>query len=232
MTPFRRRRAGCWAVAILLTFFVAHWVLSVFMQTFFLHRYAAHRMFSMSPRAEKVFHFLTWLFQGSSYLNRFLGGYPSWPALERIGDAWVVRVAFGAAYVVPYLIWAPHWAFFLLLPAHFFMGPLHGAIVNWAGHMYGYRNFATDDRSRNTIPFDFVTLGELFQNNHHRYPQALDFGARAWEIDPASWVIRLFSLLRIIRVEKVQTIPRPGAAREPSTQPSPVSALADPDASA
>src|SRR5678816_2830945 len=69
MTPFRRRRAGCWAVAILLTFFVAHWVLSVFMQTFFLHRYAAHRMFSMSPRAEKVFHFLTWLFQGSSYLN-------------------------------------------------------------------------------------------------------------------------------------------------------------------
>ena len=34
-----------------------------------------------------------------------------------------------------------HWAFFLLLPVHFLMGPFHGAIVNWAGHKYGYRNF-------------------------------------------------------------------------------------------
>ncbi|HTJ83038.1 MAG TPA: acyl-CoA desaturase, partial [Polyangiaceae bacterium] len=56
-------------MAVILTFFGLHWVLSVFMQTFFLHRYSAHRMFTMSPRAEKVFHFLTFLFQGSSYLN-------------------------------------------------------------------------------------------------------------------------------------------------------------------
>jgi stearoyl-CoA desaturase (delta-9 desaturase) len=246
-------------VLVVLSFFVAHWVLSVFMQTFFLHRYAAHRMFTMSTRAEKVFHVLTFLFQGSSYLNprgyallhrehhafsdtdrdphsphtskgffdmnlrtakryaglwsgtiepeaRFLGGYPSWPALERLGDSWVTRVLFGVAYTLVYLAYAPHWAFFALLPAHYFMGPLHGAIVNWGGHKYGYRNFDTDDKSRNTLPFDFLTLGELFQNNHHRYGQSLRFAARAWEIDPTYYVIRAFDALGFIRIEKEQTM--------------------------
>lgn len=253
-------------MAIVLGFFVAHWVLSVFMQTFFLHRYAAHRMFTMSPRAEKVFHLLTFLFQGSSYLNprgyallhrehhafsdterdphsphiasgfidmnvrtatryaglwrgtvqpeeRFLGGYPSWPALERVGDSWLTRLAFGAAYTVPYFLFAPHWAFFLLLPLHWFMGPLHGAIVNWCGHKYGYRNFDTTDRSKNTLFFDFVTLGELFQNNHHRFGQSLNFAARAWELDPAYWVIRALAALGAITIEKEQVMRFPDRPR-------------------
>ena len=55
-------------MAILL-FFVLHWYLSLFVQTFFLHRYAAHRMFTMSPFWERAFHVFTWLAQGSSYLN-------------------------------------------------------------------------------------------------------------------------------------------------------------------
>ena len=54
------------AIAI---FFVLHWQLSVFFQSFFLHRYGAHRQFEMSPRMEKVFHFLTWIVQGSSFLS-------------------------------------------------------------------------------------------------------------------------------------------------------------------
>jgi stearoyl-CoA desaturase (delta-9 desaturase) len=54
------------AVAI---FFVLHWQLSVFFQSFFLHRYAAHRMFRMSPFWERAFHLATYLAQGSSYLR-------------------------------------------------------------------------------------------------------------------------------------------------------------------
>ncbi|MCI0670636.1 MAG: hypothetical protein L0Y64_09260, partial [Myxococcaceae bacterium] len=50
-------------------FFFSHWVLSVFFQSLFQHRYAAHRMYTMSPRTERVLHFLTYLVQGSSYLN-------------------------------------------------------------------------------------------------------------------------------------------------------------------
>jgi len=252
-------------VLAIATFFVAHWVLSVFMQTFYLHRYAAHRMFKLSTTWDRIFHLLTFLFQGSSYLHpmgyallhrehhafsdterdphsphtsrgfldmnvktalryvalrkgrirteaRFEGGVPSWPALERVGDFWLTRVAFGGLYTLFYIAFAPHWAFFLLLPAHYLMGPLHGAIVNWGGHMYGYRNFGTDDKSRNTLPFDFLTLGELFQNNHHRYGQSLNFAARWFEIDPSYWVIRLFAKLGILQIEKEQHPRYPEAA--------------------
>jgi stearoyl-CoA desaturase (delta-9 desaturase) len=207
-------------------FLVGHWVLSVFFQTFFLHRFGAHRMFTMSPAWERFFHLCTYVFQGSSYLNprgyailhrmhhaysdtpgdphsprvhrtpwrmmnhtrdlyrnicsgrypveaRFEGGYPSWPALDRFAGRWVSSVLWATAYTGFYLVFATAWWQFLLLPVHFFMGPVHGAIVNWFGHYLGYRNFDQNDDSRNTLPFDFVTLGELFQNNHHRH------GARA-----------------------------------------------------
>ena len=39
------------------------------MQSFFLHRYGAHKQFALSKRWERVFHFATWLTQGSSYLS-------------------------------------------------------------------------------------------------------------------------------------------------------------------
>ena len=57
-----------YSLVVLIIFFAAHWWGSVFMQTFFLHRYGTHRMFTMSMFWERTFHLLTFLFQGSSYL--------------------------------------------------------------------------------------------------------------------------------------------------------------------
>src|SRR5690606_7129010 len=56
---------------IIFAFFIAHWYLSLFFQTFFLHRYASHKAFTMSPAMEKVFFVLTWIFQGSNYLSPY-----------------------------------------------------------------------------------------------------------------------------------------------------------------
>ncbi len=53
----------------ILAFIVAHWYLSLFTQTFFHHRYAAHRMFTMSRGWEKFFYYLSYLFQGASYIS-------------------------------------------------------------------------------------------------------------------------------------------------------------------
>ena len=55
-------------------FFVAHWYGSLFSQTFFHHRYAAHKMFTMSPFWEKVFYFFSYVVQGSSYLSPYAYG--------------------------------------------------------------------------------------------------------------------------------------------------------------
>ncbi|HEX7669223.1 MAG TPA: fatty acid desaturase, partial [Polyangiaceae bacterium] len=53
---------------IIIAFFILHWQLSVFSQTFFLHRYGAHRMFTMSKGWERFFYLFTYVTQGSSYL--------------------------------------------------------------------------------------------------------------------------------------------------------------------
>ena len=133
---------------------------------------------------------------------RFAGNYPVWPLIDRIGSSILSRLLFGAAYTAFYIAFATHWWLFLLLSIHYFMGPLHGAIVNWCGHKYGYTNFDNKDKSKNTTPFDFLMLGELFQNNHHRHPNSANFGKRWFEIDPVYPVMKLMHWMRIIKLRK------------------------------
>jgi stearoyl-CoA desaturase (delta-9 desaturase) len=52
-----------------IIFFIVHWYVSLFFQTFFHHRYAAHRMFTMPKFWEKFFHITAFIAQGSSYLS-------------------------------------------------------------------------------------------------------------------------------------------------------------------
>jgi stearoyl-CoA desaturase (delta-9 desaturase) len=241
---------------IILAFFLFHWFLSLFFQTFFLHRYASHKMFKMNPFWEKVFYLFTFLSQGSSFLNprayaimhrmhhaysdtekdphsphfikdvyglmiqtkniyieylthktepepEFRDRYPTWHPIDRIGDLWITRVLFGLGYVAFYVAFATSWWWFLLLPIHFLMGPIHGAIVNWCGHKYGYSNFDNDDHSKNTLPLDFLMMGELFQNNHHKRPNDANFAKRWFEFDPSYAVIRFLHLVRVIKLRKV-----------------------------
>ncbi len=235
----------------ILCLLAAHWGLSIFAQTFFLHRYGAHRMFTMSPAWERFFYLLAFVAQGPSFLvprayailhrqhhtfadteqdphtprffsnvasmmwhtkhqydvyayrrgepeARFLGGTPEWPFIDRLSQRWSTRVALSLLFVLFYAHFAPSLWWFLLLPVHWTMGPIHGAIVNWCGHRYGYRNFDTEDDSKNTLRLEFVTMGELFQNNHHQFPTRPNFAVRWFELDPAYQVMRLLAWLRII----------------------------------
>ncbi|QEC51622.1 stearoyl-CoA desaturase (delta-9 desaturase) [Anseongella ginsenosidimutans] len=242
---------------IILYFFLVHWFVSLFFQTFFLHRYASHKMFNANPFWEKFFYFCTWFFQGASFLNPRAYGimhrmhhaysdtekdphsphffkdvfsmmwqtkkiyndyvkhnvkperafdveYPTWPLIDRIGDHWASRIGWGLAYTAFYIVFATHWAMFLLLPIHYLMGPVHGAIVNWCGHKYGYSNFDNHDHSKNTTPWGFAMLGELFQNNHHKHPNSPKFSKKWFEIDPVYPVMKLMHYMRIIRLRKMQ----------------------------
>jgi len=53
----------------ILVFFIVLWYSSLFCQTFFQHRYAAHGAFKMSKGMERLFFILTYLTQGSSYMS-------------------------------------------------------------------------------------------------------------------------------------------------------------------
>lgn len=242
---------------IILLFLILHWYLSLFGQTFFLHRYGAHKMFTMNKFWEKFFYIFAWVTQGSSYLNprayailhrmhhaysdteqdphtphffkevftmmmhtkkiyndvlnkrvvvdeKFDRDFPEYPAIDRIADHWYTRIGFGAAYVVFYVAFATHWWMYLLLPIHFLIGPIHGAIVNWAGHKYGYRNFESGDKSKNTLFLDILMMGELFQNNHHHAGSRPNFAAKWYEFDPTYPIILLLDKLHVIRLARVK----------------------------
>jgi len=133
----------------------------------------------------------------------FQGNYPEWPIVDKIGNSWAWRIACGLFYIGFYVAFANHWWMFLLLPIHFLMGPLHGAIVNWCGHKYGYSNHDNDDHSKNSLPWDFLLMGELFQNNHHKKPNSPNFATKWWEFDPTYPVMKVLHWMRIIKIRKV-----------------------------
>lgn len=257
------------AIAI---FFVGHWWASLFFQTFYLHRYASHRMFTMSRFWERFFYLCTYLAQGASFLTprgyailhrmhhaysdtpkdphspsqhpgifsmmkstwtiyhgiayrqvepeaRFTGGYPEWPAIDRLGRSWPLRIVWGALYLLFYVKFATSPWMFALVPIHWLMGPIHGGIVNWCGHRYGYRTFDNNDDSKNTLIFDFLTGGELLQNNHHRFGQSPNFAVKWFEIDPAYQVMRVMGWLRIIDFgAKPQVVRLPEAPAQTSAE--------------
>ena len=66
---------------VILLFLIIHWYLSLFMQTFLQHRYAAHGAFSMSNFWERFFYIAAYITQGSScaYLLLPAGGFWCFP---------------------------------------------------------------------------------------------------------------------------------------------------------
>ena len=135
--------------------------------------------------------------------KRFIEGVPRWDAFDRIARSWPSRLFWGALYVGMYVQFAEYWWLWLLLPLQFLFSPIHGAIINWFAHKYGYRNFEVGDTSRNFLPVDFLMMGESYHNNHHKHGGRANFGGIRWhEIDPTYQVIKVLNMLNIIQIAK------------------------------
>ena len=72
-------------------------------------------------------------------------------------------------------------------------------LVNSASHIWGYRNYATRDNSRNLWWVALLTYGEGWHNNHHAQPRAASNRHRWWEFDPTYLVIRLLAAIGLVR---------------------------------
>ena len=67
--------------------------------------------------------------------------------------------------------------------------------VNSVTHLWGYRNYETDEDSRNNVIVGFISNGEGWHNNHHADPRSARHGHRRWEIDNTWLTIRLLAWL-------------------------------------
>lgn len=83
------------------------------------------------------------------------------------------------------------------------MGAIQGFIVNWFGHLIGYRNFdELKDNSKNTLPVDFLMMDKLYQNNNHRHPKKGDFAHRWFEVDIGQVITIILLRFKIIRLRE------------------------------
>ncbi len=67
--------------------------------------------------------------------------------------------------------------------------------VNSLTHLFGYRNYSTDEGSRNNWFVAVLTGGEGWHNNHHFDQAACTVQHRWWEIDQNYYYIRLLEKL-------------------------------------
>ena len=139
--------------------------------------------------------------------SRFTEGVPKWESFDKIARSWPSRIFWGLLYFAVYLKFATVWWLWLLLPVQFLLSPIHGAIINWFAHKYGYRNFEVGDTSKNFLPVDFLMMGESYHNNHHKHGSRANFGGIRWhELDPTYQVIKLLNFVGVIRLNKVREI--------------------------
>jgi fatty-acid desaturase len=71
--------------------------------------------------------------------------------------------------------------------------------INSVSHSWGYRNYDTEEGSRNNFVLAILAHGEGWHNNHHADPNSAMHGHLRWEIDPVFWVIRLLAALGLAK---------------------------------
>jgi stearoyl-CoA desaturase (delta-9 desaturase) len=137
--------------------------------------------------------------------DRFLINVPQWESFDKFASSMGSRIFWGASYAAFFYFFATAWWQWLLLPILFLLAPIHGAIINWFAHIYGYVNFEVKDTSKNFLPFDFLMMGESYHNNHHKRSGNPNFGGVRWhEIDPTYQIMKVLNWMNIIQLKKVK----------------------------
>jgi stearoyl-CoA desaturase (delta-9 desaturase) len=128
-----------------------------------------------------------WLERHVYSRHRFLG-----IGLMLAVDLMLFGAVAGSIIFAVQMVWIPFWA---------------AGVINGIGHYWGYRNFETQDASRNIVPLGLLIGGEELHNNHHAYSQSARLSNKWWEFDIGWLYIRLMALLGLARVR--QTAPKP-----------------------
>ncbi|WKV13228.1 acyl-CoA desaturase [Marivirga harenae] len=137
--------------------------------------------------------------------EKFTTNVPQWKSFDLFASSIFSRVLWAAVYIAFFYFFATALWQWLLLPLVFLMAPIHGAIINWFAHIYGYINFKVKDTSKNFLPFDFLMMGEAYHNNHHKRSGNPNFGGVRWhEIDPTYLIMKVLNKFGIIQMKKVK----------------------------
>jgi stearoyl-CoA desaturase (delta-9 desaturase) len=141
--------------------------------------------------------------------DKFTKNVPQWLWFDKMASSRISRLLWAAGYITFFAFFVTAWWQWLFLPIAFFMAPIHGVIINWYGHIYGYVNFKLKDTSKNLLPFDFLMMGEAYHNNHHKNGSNANFGVRWFEIDPTYLIMKLLHAVGFIKLKKASASSSP-----------------------
>lgn len=105
-------------------------------------------------------------------------------------------ILFGWHGIWMYLIqiaWIPFWA---------------AGVVNGIAHHKGYRNFSTNDESRNISPWGIIIGGEELHNNHHANPASAKLSVKWYEFDIGWLWIKILSYCKLLKINNVYYLPK------------------------
>jgi len=150
------------------------------------------------------------------FLNRYDQTVPLLFGIVMLAIGWALEAFFPALGVSTGQFFV--WTFFISTTVL-----LHGTLfINSLAHVWGKRRYQTDDDSRNSWLLAFITLGEGWHNNHHRYPHSTRQGFRWWEFDPTYLGLKFLAwtgLIWELRPVPEKVIEEGRAAKLPSALP-------------
>ncbi len=117
------------------------------------------------------------------------------PYLFHVVVGVLVGMAFGGFWI--------GYAYWLGMMSH----PIQGWMVNALAHKYGYRNFPTNDNSKNNSLVAFLVFGEGYQNNHHQFPSSPNFAVKSFEFDMGYILCRVGHWCGILELPQTSPLP-------------------------
>lgn len=141
--------------------------------------------------------------------EKFTKNVPQWERFDSFASSYLSRIIWSILYFTFFFFFATAWWQWLFFPVALFMAPIHGVIINWYAHIYGYVNFKTKDTSKNLLPFDFLMMGEGYHNNHHKHASRANFGGVRWhEVDVTYKIMQGLHALGIIKIKPITQVVR------------------------
>ncbi len=136
--------------------------------------------------------------------SRFTKNVPQWTKFDSFASSRFSRLLWIILYILFFVYFTTASLQWLLLPVTLLMAPIHGVIINWFGHIYGYVNYKMKNTSKNLFRFDFLMMGEGYHNNHHKHASRANFGVKWYEIDITYLIIKLLDALGYIQLKPVR----------------------------
>lgn len=161
-----------------------------------VHSPKYQNLFAMMWRTKKIFSAI-FRKKDMETIRTYGKDVPEWRTFEKFAQSWPNRIFWGGLYLLFFYNFIVSPYLWVLLPLSWVLGPVHGAIINYGAHKFGYVLHKRNDTSKNA---PFVGMcGEQNHNSHHQFPGRIRFAELWFEFDLTHRVLQALRYFKLIQ---------------------------------